>query len=95
MLLNLFVSIYISTTMNWLLALGSLLTSGILKVASVPAYLLEANCALAQAAGKAPIDLEAERIFKETIVIIAQLVANRSNSRERFGVLYMDCEGVE
>jgi hypothetical protein len=43
------------------LTLGSLLTVGILKLASVPAYLLEADCALAQAAGRAPIDLVAER----------------------------------
>jgi hypothetical protein len=33
-----------------------------LKFASVPAYLLEATCAPAQAAGRAPSDLETERI---------------------------------
>lgn len=43
------------------LTFGSLLTVGILKLASVPAYLLEADCAPAQAAGKAPMDLVAER----------------------------------
>jgi hypothetical protein len=56
--------------------LGSLLIVGILKAASVPAYLLEAICAPVQAAGSAPRDLVAERngwtLFEETIVLLCE-----------------------
>jgi hypothetical protein len=51
---------------------------GILKLASVPAYLLDAVCALAHAAGRAPIDLEAERsgwrLFVETILNTVEIL---------------------